>query len=64
MDFFGGGIDFGQRNVQIRVDVDDFRIQLLARRKNGEQRFFASGHVRVGHDDAGAGDKESRACFI
>jgi hypothetical protein len=27
-------------------------------------KFFAVGHVRVGHDDAGAGDKESRACLI
>src|SRR5262249_33676248 len=54
-----GRVDFGERDVQVVVDVNDFRVELLAPWKNCEQRLFSPGDVGVGCNHARAGDKKS-----
>src|SRR5229473_474712 len=58
LDFSRGELDFGERDVQVRINVHDFGFELLAGGKKRKQRFFPTGEMRVGHDDASAGDEE------
>ena len=55
---------FGEGDVEVRVDVDDFGFELLASGEKREQGFLAAGEMGVGDNDAGAGDEKSRAGFV
>ena len=59
-----GGIDLHEGDVEIRIDVNDFGFELLARGENGMERFLLPGNVGVGDDDAGSGDEKARAGFF
>ncbi len=57
--FAGGVFDFGEGDVEVRVNVDDFGLELLAIGKKCKQSFFTAGEMGVRDDDAGTGYEET-----
>ena len=58
-----GARSFGQRNIQVRIDVDDFCLELRAIRQGREQSFFAARQMGIGGDYTGLRDEETGAAL-
>src|SRR5260370_31659424 len=55
----GGAFNLCERDVQVRLNMHDLGLELLAARKNGDQGFFPARKMGVGDDDSRASDKEA-----
>src|SRR5260370_24199814 len=54
------GRNFCECDVEVRIDVDDFGLQLPASRENRVQGFLAAREMGVGNDETCAGNKKPR----
>jgi hypothetical protein len=54
---------FCQSDIKVRIDIHNLGFQLSAIGQGREQSFFTARQMGVCGDDAGSGNKKSRAAF-